>query len=381
MERPKILVVDDQLLNIRLLERKLELSDMDVTSCTNGPEALRLAQEVLPDIILLDIMMAGMNGIEVCRILKENESTREIPVIFITALTSKEEKIQGLEVGAADYVTKPLELDETMARVRTQLRIIEEHRNNIRLTRELEESRRQSAIMHLTEGIAHNLNNLLGVMVGYTNLIEMNAENPDKIRNNCDRLETAIRRMTRIVHQLTVIGHFKSLKKEESGLGRILQGAIGRFHRITNSDAKVTVSSDFEKTFSFVTNRELVEVSLERILQNAYESYALAGTESDHEAGEIQLDVRRVENAEKEWIQFNVLDRGKGLDKELADSIFEPFVSSSSVVGRGMGLTIARHAATCLSGTITVDPRKDGKGVIAVLSLPLDLEEDRKEEI
>lgn len=379
MERPKILVVDDQLLNIRLLERKLELSDMEVSSCTNGPEALRLAREVIPDIILLDIMMAGMNGIEVCRQLKEDELTREIPVIFITALTSKEEKIEGLEVGAADYVTKPLELDETMARVRTQLRIIEEHRNNIRLTRELEESRRQSAIMHLTEGIAHNLNNLLGVMVGYTNLIQMNPENPEKILNSCERLETAIRRMTRIVHQLTVIGHFKSLRKEKILLNRVIQGAIGRFHRITNSDAKVTVASDFEATFDFVTNRELVEVSLERILQNAYESYSQSDREEGSGTGEILLQIRRKDVAGQAQIEFSVLDRGKGLDADIADSIFDPFVSSSSVVGRGMGLTIARHAATCLSGSITVEPRQEGKGVAAILILPLDLPEDLKE--
>ena len=154
MERPKILVVDDQLLNIRLLERKLELNQMDVFSCTNGPEAIELATKHLPDVILLDIMMAGMNGFEVCRELKKREATKEIPVIFITALTSKEEKIEGLEVGAADYVTKPLELDEILARVRTQMRIVEEHRANIRLTRQLEESRRQAAIMRGVPSLA-----------------------------------------------------------------------------------------------------------------------------------------------------------------------------------------------------------------------------------
>ena len=166
MSQPKILVVDDQLLNIRLLERKLERSEMVVISSTNGPEGLRLAEAEQPDVILLDIIMPGMNGIEVCRKLKANEATRDIPVIFITANTSKEEKIEGLDVGAADYLVKPLELDETLARVRTQLRIIQEHENNLRLTRELEQSRRQSALMHLTEGNAHNMNNLLGVMVG-----------------------------------------------------------------------------------------------------------------------------------------------------------------------------------------------------------------------
>jgi DNA-binding response OmpR family regulator len=371
MTRPKILVVDDQLLNIRLLERKLEMNEMEVISCTNGPEALRMARECLPDVILLDIMMAGMNGIEVCRQLKQEESTREIPVIFITALTSKEEKIEGLEVGAADYVTKPLELDETLARVRTQMRIVQEHRNNIRLTQQLEQSRRQSAIMHLTEGIAHNLNNLLGVMVGYINLIQMNAENPEKILNSCERLETAIKRMTRIVHQLTVIGHFKSLQKEPTQLNRVLQGAVGRFHRIASTDTPVVVQSAFPQDFTFHTNRELLEVCLERVLQNAYESYFKGDTDTDPQIGEIRLEVTQVEDNNQPHIRLRVLDSGKGIDKTIQDRVFDPFVSSSSVVGRGMGLTIARHAVNCLGGEIELLPR-DGGGAEAVITLAIE---------
>lgn len=371
MSNPKILVVDDQLLNIRLLERKLEMNEMDVISCTNGPEALRMAREFLPDVILLDIMMAGMNGLEVCRQLKEVESTREIPVIFITALTSKEEKIEGLEVGAADYVTKPLELDETLARVRTQMRIVQEHRDNIRLTQQLEQSRRQSAIMHLTEGIAHNLNNLLGVMVGYTNLMQMNAENPEKILSSCERLETAIKRMTRIVHQLTVIGHFKSLQKEPTVLNRVLQGAVGRFHRIANTEAPVTVDNQLPTDFTFQTNRELLEVCLERILQNAYESYFQGDTDTNPVIGEIRLEVSEVATNNRPHVQLRVLDTGKGIDESIQDSVFDPFVSSSSVVGRGMGLTIARHATNCLGGEIELLPR-DETGAEARILLPID---------
>ncbi|MFO7726604.1 MAG: response regulator [Oceanipulchritudo sp.] len=373
MEQPKILVVDDQLLNIRLLERKLELNQMKVFSCTNGPEAIELATRHLPDVILLDIMMAGMNGFEVCRQLKKLEATKEIPVIFITALTSKEEKIEGLEVGAADYVTKPLELDEILARVRTQMRIVEEHRNNIRLTRELEESRRQTGIMHLTEGIAHNMNNLLGVMVGYISLLERNAENPDKIRNNCTRLDAAIKRMTRIVHQLTVIGHFKSLHKASIPLQVILSSVAARFRRMANTDASVEILSHFPATFEFVTNRELLEACLERLLQNAFESYFAAENDKDPEVGPIRLEAAPGEIDGVPGLQLSVADKGKGIDPSIRDSIFDPFVSSSSAVGRGMGLTIARHSVRCLGGSIEAFDEEDG-GTRLVVTLPLDRE-------
>jgi DNA-binding response OmpR family regulator len=378
MPQPKILVVDDQLLNIRLLQHKLERSDMTVISSTNGTEGIRLAQEEEPDVILLDITMPGMSGIEVCKILKKDESTREIPVIFITARTSKEDKLEGFDVGAADYLIKPFELDETIARIKTQLRIIKEHQDNIRLTRELEQSRRQSSIMHLTEGIAHNLNNLLGVMVGYLSLMKRNANNPDKIHGNCDRMDSAIKRMTRIVQQLTVIGHFKSLKKDMTSLERVLKGAVARFHRIAGTDCPVAKESTFESHFEFPTNRELLEVCLERLLQNAFESYEDLENGDTAPSRSIELKVDRVERDGTECVEMKVLDRGKGIDPEIKDGIFEPFVTSSSVIGRGMGLTIAQHSVNCLGGSIELIDREGG-GAEAIVTLPITTENEPEE--
>ena len=375
MSQPKILVVDDQLLNIRLLQHKLERSDMKVISATNGTEGIRLAQEEQPDVILLDITMPGMSGIEACKILKQDMATREIPVIFITARTSKEDKLEGFDVGAADYLIKPFELDETIARIKTQLRIIKEHQDNLRLTRQLEQSRRQSSIMHLTEGIAHNLNNLLGVMVGYLSLMKRNAENPDKIRGNCDRMGSAIKRMTDIVQQLTVIGHFKSLKKEMVPLSKILKGALARFHRVAGIDCQVEVITNLDKNYEFATNRELLEVCLERLLRNAHDSYEDTENESSRK---IEVAIDLVEKNGVENAEFRILDRGKGIDPEIKDSIFEPFVTSSSIIGRGMGLTIARHSVSCLGGTIKVADREDG-GVAAVVTLPLSADNEPDE--
>ena len=378
MAQPKILVIDDQLLNIRLLEHKLERSDMTVISSTNGTEGIRLAKEEKPDVILLDIMMPGMSGIDVCKVLKDDEVTREIPVIFITARTSKEDKLEGFDVGAADYLIKPFELDETLARIKTQLRIIQEHKDNIRLTQQLEQSRRQSSIMHLTEGIAHNLNNLLGVMVGYLSLMKRNAEDPDKIRGNADKMDSAIKRMTRIVQQLTVIGHFHSLKKERVALKRILTGAVARFHRIAATDCPVEIKDSTGDGFEFHTNREILEVCLERLLQNAYESYEdMEGRKTD-DPRSVVLEIKRTEEDGADCLELWVLDQGKGIDPELKDGIFEPFVTSSSVIGRGMGLTIARHSAQCLGGSIEVMDRDEG-GVAAVVTLPLQGESETEE--
>ena len=250
------------------------------------------------------------------------------------------------------------------------MRIVQEHRNNILLTQQLEQSRRQSAIMHLTEGIAHNMNNLLGVMVGYVNLLQRNVEHPEKIIKNCERLEAALKRMTRIVHQLTVIGHFKSVQMEPTGLQKLLSKAVIRFQNTANSEVPVQIISEFLPSFSFSTNHELLEVCLERLLQNALDSYSRGDTDTNPEVGDIILEVKALHQNGKPAMQLSVLDRGKGIDKTIQDSIFDPFVSSSSVVGRGMGLTIARHSVDCLGGTISVSDREGG-GTQSVVTLPL----------
>jgi putative two-component system response regulator len=121
MSKPKILVVDDQPVNVQLLRRKLEREGMEVLSTSRGTEALQISLEQMPDLILLDVMMPDMNGFEVCHRLKQSVATRSIPVIFITARTSKESKLEGLNVGAVDYITKPISPPILLARVNTHL--------------------------------------------------------------------------------------------------------------------------------------------------------------------------------------------------------------------------------------------------------------------
>src|SRR5260370_442309 len=110
MATPKILVVDDQPINVQLLKRKLEREGMIVATSYSGREALDLVKADKPDLILLDVMMPEMDGIEVCQSLQADKETKAIAVIFITARTSKEGKIEGLGVGAVDYITKPIDL-------------------------------------------------------------------------------------------------------------------------------------------------------------------------------------------------------------------------------------------------------------------------------
>src|SRR5437763_11888613 len=119
----RVLVVDDVELNVRLLTAKLASEYFEVVSADNGPAALEMVEAELPDIILLDVMMPRMDGFEVCRRLKANPHTTDIPVVMVTALSDVADRLRGLESGADEFLTKPVNDTALFARVRSLVRL------------------------------------------------------------------------------------------------------------------------------------------------------------------------------------------------------------------------------------------------------------------
>ena len=119
---PSVLVVEDEAAQLEVLTYNLEAEGFVVTKTDNGDDAMTLVDETQPDIILLDWMLPGVSGIEICRRLKANNQTRNVPVIMLSARSEEVDKVRGLETGADDYMVKPYSVVELMARVRTQLR-------------------------------------------------------------------------------------------------------------------------------------------------------------------------------------------------------------------------------------------------------------------
>jgi CheY-like chemotaxis protein len=367
MAAPKILVVDDQPINVQLLKRKLEREGLTVVAAYNGLEALELVAKDKPDLILLDVMMPDMDGIEVCQRLQSNEETRPIPVIFITARTSKEGKLEGLGVGAVDYITKPIDLDETLARVQTQLRFVAINREMADLQRRLAESRRIATIGAVTQGIAHNLNNLLGIVIGYLDLVKAYYDKPEQVKKNAAHVEEAVQRIVAIIKQLTSLLVKSRPPVQKMSLQRALESGVARYQGDYKISQPVTIENPLGELV-FETNVEVFEEVLSKVLINAWEAY----DDKPSHLRSIAIRTQLVEKPEEgKFVEIHVEDQGHGIDPEVRDHVFEPFISSKHTVGVGMGLTIARHALRNLGGEVTLEDRPNG-GAIAILLHPVE---------
>jgi CheY-like chemotaxis protein len=362
-----ILVVDDQPINVQLLKRKLERENLRVVAAYNGLEALDQVNRQKPDLILLDVMMPDMDGIEVCQRLQANEATRGIPVIFITARTNKESKLEGLGVGAVDYITKPIDLDETLARVQTQLRVVAINRQVVDLTRRLEESRKAATIGAVTQGIAHNLNNLLGVVIGYLDLIKAYYDKPEQVKKNAQQVENAVQRIVSIIKQLSTLVVKSRPPLIKAGLQTLLEGGITRFHEDYGLTCPVTIDNPLGD-LPLDTNYEIVEEVLAKVLINAWESYDNKPTDPRP----ISIHTRTFDKPDEgKCVEIRVTDHGHGIDADVRDKMFEPFVSTKNTVGVGMGLTVARHALRNLHSEVTMADTPGG-GATALLVHPIE---------
>ncbi|MBM3853904.1 MAG: hybrid sensor histidine kinase/response regulator [Verrucomicrobia bacterium] len=367
MPAPSILVVDDQPINVQLLKRKLEREGLRVIAAYSGLEAIELVGRETPDLILLDVMMPDMDGIEVCQRLQADENTRSIPVIFITARTAKESKIEGLSAGAVDYITKPIDLDETLARVQTQLRVVAINRQLVNLTRRLEEARRAATIGAVTQGIAHNLNNLLGVVIGYLDLVRAYYDKPDQVKKNAQHVEDAVQRIVGIIKQLSSLVVKIRPPLIRAGLQGLLEGGVARFHDEYKLHAPVTIDNPLGD-LPIDTNHETADEVVSKILINAWESYDNKPTDPRP----IAIHTRAFDKPDEgKFVEIRIVDHGRGIDPEIRDKMFEPFVSTKNTVGVGMGLTVARHALRSLGGEVTLTDTPGG-GATAVLVHPVD---------
>jgi DNA-binding response OmpR family regulator len=183
-----ILVVDDDKKLTLLVRGFLEKEKYNVTEAYSGRMALDVIKEAKPDLIILDVMMPEMDGIEACKRIKADNNTKMIPIIMLTSMSGVKDKVQGLEAGANDYITKPFNAEELIARVKAQLRIKF-------LENELLRKEEVEAVAKMGIATAHEINNPLTVIIGNLELILLKKENlsDETIENLNSILDSALR--------------------------------------------------------------------------------------------------------------------------------------------------------------------------------------------
>ncbi len=207
----KILIVDDVPANLAVLTSALESEGYEVLAAPNGATALKIAAKAKPGLILLDIMMPDLNGFETCRLLQQNEATRDIPVIFITARTEMESVVAGFRAGGLDYVAKPFQAEEILARVKTHLRL---HR----LTQELtEKNRALTAEMERREKAETGLRAADEKLAAFSNLEAARGNIAGLVGNS-----NALRKIVTDVQKLHQFPNTSVLITGESGTGKEL---------------------------------------------------------------------------------------------------------------------------------------------------------------
>jgi two-component system cell cycle response regulator len=155
---PLILVADDEPVNLALIKRRLEWEHYRVETAEDGGQAVEAARRTLPDLIILDVMMPVLDGLEACRLLKEDPATRDIPVIFLSALDDTDTKVRGLSLGANDYVSKPFRVEELLARVSVAIRLKLERDRLRQRAEELRRSAEAASERSMTDALTGLLN-------------------------------------------------------------------------------------------------------------------------------------------------------------------------------------------------------------------------------
>ena len=200
----KILVVDDSRDNIEVLRTVLEYNRYEVLEATSADQAMTVAREQAPDLILMDVIMPGMDGFTACRILNSEEKTRDIPVIMITAKNEPEDLKRGLEAGAVDYVKKPFVIVELLARVNTALRLKQAQDKLVVQEKRL-------AVMELAGAAAHELNQPLTVINCQVKLLEESLEKQGVTPGReIQIIHESVNRMSAIIRKIGNITRYRT---------------------------------------------------------------------------------------------------------------------------------------------------------------------------
>jgi signal transduction histidine kinase len=356
---PNVLLVDDTAENLRLLAGMLSSRGFDVRPVTSGVEAIEAVASEPPDLILLDVTMPGMNGFEVCSRLQEHEQWRKIPVIFLTALTDVNDKVKGFAAGGVDYITKPFQLEEVLARVGSQLALRQARRDleqTIVKLREVEQLRDDLVGM-----IVHDMRSPLTVLITQLQLLRM-----DVAGDLAQSVDDAIRGARQLNGLATALLDVRRMEEGKMPLQKKRVDLAVLATDVREAMAKLEPDRVIELSAAEPASASCDEGLLRRVLENLISN----GIKHTPAGAPLRIAVAPVNGR----VRVAVHDQGPGVPPEARQRIFEKFGAVAvrqdhSYHSVGLGLAFCKLAVEAHGGTIRVE---DGtpRGSVFVVELP-----------
>lgn len=358
VSKDTILIIDDQEQNLQIVGTILSMMDYDIIPAMSGEQAFKRLAVRTPDLILLDVMMPEMDGLEVCRRLQANSEWSGVPVIFLSAADDKNLIVQALETGGVDYVTKPFNRAELLSRVRTHL-ALKHARDDLRLLAEDKDE--------LLGILAHDLKNHLAGMKLSTKLLQERTEElPPRSARLVDNIHDSTERMLAFVKEFLANQMAENLRVHNTAIDlKEIVASVGGKHEPIAAAKQINIQLELtDKPVTIRGDHEALEQALENLVSNAIKFSPVATT--------VTL---KVKGGSTGFALCEVIDQGPGFQQEDMARMFRRYgrLSARPTGGEpstGLGLSIVKRLVERMGGTIRmVSP--PGEGANFSLQLPL----------
>ncbi|WP_282588738.1 response regulator [Lichenifustis flavocetrariae] len=396
--RSSVLLAEDNA-DMRDYVEGLLKEDYDVTTVANGLSALDAIHRFRPDLVLADVMMPGLDGLELLTAIRGNTTLRDIPVILLSARARDADRVEGLDLGADDYVTKPFSAQELQARVRANLSLAQMRREaflamvesdeKMRRLNELLEERIQAevqihkaALMRLAQaekmaalgqlagGMAHDFNNILQVISVYAGFIQQKAGDVPAVIRMARVMEEAAQRGHSVTQRLLAFARQDGLQPEPIDVRALLDGMREVITHTLGGQVSLVIDL-VEGLPSVLVDRSKLETVLINIATNAGDAMPDGGTLTFSARPEpmTDSDIQSGRLAET-YVRISVHDTGAGMDATTLVRVTEPFFTTKPVgKGTGLGLAMANSFAEQSGGALTIISAP-GEGTTVTLLLP-----------
>ncbi|MEE4286935.1 MAG: hybrid sensor histidine kinase/response regulator [Mariniphaga sp.] len=357
-KNPIILIVDDVPRNIQVLGTLLKKTDCELAVATSGQQALDTVARIKPDLILLDIMMPGMDGFEVCRKLKASIETNDIPVIFLSAKNETADMIKGYELGAVDYITKPVTGIELLTRVKTHLDF-----------KEAKEKLKEEMVARdkFFSIISHDLHSSFGIILSFVQLLANNRNNlsDQEIGEFLGDIESTTKNSLELLENLLEWARTQSggirFNPVKLNLGKLVQEILKSAGDIAGNK-KIQITSTVNSQ-SIVADRNMLLLIIRNLVSNAIKFTPVGG--------QISIFSDMVDSS----IKISVADNGVGIDQNKIEQLFRidhkvSTPGTQNELGNGLGLILCQEFIQQHGGEIGIDSSPE-KGTTVWFTLPL----------